>query len=64
MEKLVLTPREAAQTSGLPRDCIYEALHDGRLRSIKRGRNNLIPHRELERFVEEEANGSRPPPTG
>lgn len=62
--KLVLTPREAARRSGLPRDYIYEALHDGRLGSIKRGRNYLIPDRELERLVEAEANGGRPPPAG
>jgi excisionase family DNA binding protein len=61
MEKLVLTPREAAKVSGLGRDFVYEALHAGKLRSIRRGRLYLIPRRELERFVEEEANGSPPP---
>ena len=33
-EKLVLTPREAAEISGLGRDFVYEPLHDGKLRSI------------------------------
>src|SRR5262245_58841324 len=45
-EKLVLTPREAARISGLGRDFVYEALHDGRIRSIRRGRNYLIPRSE------------------
>jgi excisionase family DNA binding protein len=62
-EKLVVTPREAAQISGLPRDFVYEALRDGRLQAIRRGRNFLIPRRELDRFVEEEATGiGRSPP--
>ena len=56
-ERLVLTPREAARISGLGRNYVYEALHAGKLHSIKRGRNYLIPRRELERFVEEEATG-------
>jgi excisionase family DNA binding protein len=58
IDKLVLTPREAARESGLGRDLIYEAIHDGRLPAIRRGRNFLIPRSALPRFVEEEANGT------
>lgn len=59
--RLVLRPREAARESGLPQRMIYEALRSGRLRSIPRGRTNLIPRRELEAFVEREADTPKIP---
>ena len=53
--KLVFTFREAWQVSGLGRDFLLNAIHDGRLRTIRAGRRFLIPRNELERFIQQEA---------
>ena len=57
-EPLVVGVREAAKGSGLPRDYLYRAIADGRLRVIRSGparRRLLVPVRELEAFVAREA---------
>lgn len=57
-EPLVVGVREAWRSSGLPRDYLYKAIADGRLRVIRSGpagRRILVPVRELERFVERES---------
>jgi excisionase family DNA binding protein len=59
--RLVLSVREAARVSGYPRDGLYEAIHDGRIRVIRRGRRIIVPTAELERFVELEASKSEGP---
>jgi excisionase family DNA binding protein len=52
--RLVIGVREAASSSGLPRDLLYEAIHDGRLPVLRRGRRILVVVAQLERFVERE----------
>lgn len=47
--------REAARVSGYPRDAIYEAIGDGRLPVIRRGRRILVVMRRLEELIESEA---------
>lgn len=62
VEPLVTGVREAARGSGLPRDYLYRAIRDGRLRVIRSGpagRRVLVPVRELEAFVEREAGIAR-----
>lgn len=54
-EPLVRPVRESAQVSGVPRDALYEAIREGRIRVIRRGRRLLVPTAELARFVESEA---------
>jgi excisionase family DNA binding protein len=56
-EPLVRGVRESARASGLPRDLLYRAIHDGRLRVLVSGRRILVPVGELAAFVEREANG-------
>ena len=58
MEPLVVSVREGSRQSGYPRDALYQAIEDGRLKVIRRGatgRRLLIPVSELRRFVEAEA---------
>lgn len=43
--------------SGYPRDALYEAIHEGRLPAIRRGKRILVVMRELATFVEREAEG-------
>ena len=55
-EKLLLTVNEANQLSGYPRDSLYEAIHDGRLKALKLGKRNFRLHkRDLEDFIADEA---------
>jgi excisionase family DNA binding protein len=53
-EPLVVPVRQASKSSGIPRDAIYEAVKDGRIRVLRRGRRILVPVAELERFVARE----------
>lgn len=52
--RLTLSPTEAAETLGVSRDFLDEHVLP-ELRVIRRGRRRLIPVRELERWVEENA---------
>lgn len=52
---LVRPVREASHVSGYPRDALYEAIQEGRLKVIRRGRRILVPMAELERLIEREA---------
>jgi excisionase family DNA binding protein len=52
--RLTLTPTEAAQALGVSRDFFDEHVRD-ELRLVRRGRLVLVPVRELERWVEENA---------
>ena len=52
--RLTLSPEEAAQALGVSRD-FFDAHVKAELRVIRRGRLVLVPVRELERWVEENA---------
>jgi excisionase family DNA binding protein len=54
-EPLLVSVREAAKRLGIGRDACYALAHSGRLRSLAVGRKILIPPRELEAFVQREA---------
>ena len=54
-EPLVRSVRDSARASGYPRDGLYEAIAEGRLRVIRRGTRILVPTRELEAFIERES---------
>lgn len=55
--KPLLTPDEFRHALGgaIGRGNVYELLRAGRIRHIKLGRKILIPHREVEAFIEREA---------
>jgi excisionase family DNA binding protein len=57
-ERLVFSVREASRLSGYPRDGLYEAIHDGRLAVLHRGRRILVPRIALEQFVDAETRSS------
>lgn len=52
---LVRSVRDSARASGYPRDGLYAAVAEGRLRVIRRGKRILVPVRELESFIERES---------
>lgn len=56
MEKLLLTPEEAAETLSIGRTKVYELLALGVLRSVQIGKSRRIPltavHELVERLVE------------
>jgi excisionase family DNA binding protein len=54
-EPLLVSVKDAARRLGLGRDSCYALVREGRLRSLFVGRRILIPVRELEAFVEREA---------
>ena len=51
MDRLLLTPSEAADLLGLSKSYIYELLASNALPSITIGRARRIPRRALEEFV-------------
>jgi excisionase family DNA binding protein len=51
MDKLLLTPTEAAQALGIGRSKIYELLQTGELRSVRIGTCRRIPTDALEQFL-------------
>ena len=52
MEKLLLTPHEAAELLGIGRSKVYELMASGVLRSVKVGRCRRISRKEIDDFVE------------
>jgi excisionase family DNA binding protein len=52
--RLALSPEEAAATLGVSRDFFDEHVMP-ELRIVRRGRRRLVPVRELERWLDEEA---------
>lgn len=52
MEKLLLTPQEAAELLGIGRSKVYELMASGVLRSVKVGRCRRIPRKAIDDFVE------------
>jgi excisionase family DNA binding protein len=51
MEKMLLTPVEAASALGIGRSKLYELLHSGRLPSVRIGACRRIPIDDVHRFV-------------
>ncbi len=53
MEKLLLTPEEAAEILGVTRSTVYELMRSRRLRSVKIGRKyRRIPASACQEFVD------------
>lgn len=53
MEKLLLTPEEAAEVLSLSRSRVYALMCAGLLGSVKIGGSRRIPAEELRRYVAE-----------
>lgn len=51
LERMLLSPEEAAQVLGISRAMVYELLAAGRLPSIKLGRCRRIPMESVRRLV-------------
>ncbi len=51
MDKLLLTPEEAAQTLGIGRTKLYELVASGTIASVKIGASRRIPAQALSQFV-------------
>lgn len=51
MEKLLLTPEEAAERLSVGRSRIFELIGSGRLRSVRIGNSRRIPTEALVEFV-------------
>jgi excisionase family DNA binding protein len=56
--KLALTPAQAAEAIGVHVQTLRRLIDEGRLRAVKAGRRTLVPVRELERFLAEDAAAS------
>ena len=52
MEKLLLTPEEAALCLSIGRSKIYELMSQGEIASVRIGGSRRVPADELSRFVE------------
>lgn len=52
MEKLLLTPEEAAERLSVGRSRIFELISSGRLRSVRIGNSRRIPTEALVEFVD------------
>ena len=53
MDKLLLTPTEAASTLGIGRSKVYELLKSGQLQSIHIGACRRVPTEALKTFLEQ-----------
>ena len=51
-ERLVVSPAEAAEITGLCRQTIYNLIADGRLRRVKIGRSARIPMSDILALIE------------
>lgn len=52
MDKLLLTPEDAAKTLSISRSKLYELLASGALESVRIGASRRIPRDALDEFVE------------
>lgn len=52
MEKLLLTPEEAADVIGIGRSKLYDLLRAGRIESVRIGGSRRVPRMALEEYVE------------
>lgn len=57
MDKLLLTPEEAAEVLSLGRTKVYQLIGDGTLRSVRIGKCRRIPAAALADLVEQLADG-------
>ena len=53
MDKLLLTPTEAANTLGIGRSKVYELLKNGQLQSVHIGACRRVPTEALKTFLEQ-----------
>ena len=53
MDKLLLTPTEAANTLGIGRSKVYELLKNGQLQSVHIGACRRVPTEALNTFLEQ-----------
>jgi excisionase family DNA binding protein len=51
MDKLLLTPVEAAALLGVGRSKVYELLKSGQLSSVRIGRSRRVPAEAVHKFV-------------
>lgn len=52
MSPLSYTIDEAAKITGLGRTRLYQELNSGRLRGVKAGRRTLIPHTNIQKWLD------------
>lgn len=52
MERMLLTPEEAAEALGVGRTKVYELMAAGRLASVRIGRSRRVPTRALAELVD------------
>lgn len=52
LQKLLLTPEEAAEVIGIGRSKMYELIRRGEIRSVKIGALRRVPFKAVELFVE------------
>ena len=53
MNALSYTIDEASKITGLGRTRLYEELNSGRLKGVKAGRRTLIPHTNIQKWLED-----------
>lgn len=51
MDRILLTPTEAADALGIGRSKLYELLREGRIRSVRIGSCRRVPAAALDEFV-------------
>ena len=49
----LFTPREVAARWHVPRDLVYESLHNGRLKAIQRGTRFLVPGKAVTSWLDQ-----------
>lgn len=52
VEKVLLTPEEAAEALSLGRTKVYELIREGALRSVRIGKCRRVPAAALDEFVD------------
>lgn len=52
MDKLLLTPEEAAEALSLGRTKVYQLIGEGRLRSVRIGKSRRVPASALAELVD------------
>jgi excisionase family DNA binding protein len=60
MEKLLLTPEEAAEALSLGRTKVYQLIGEGRLRSVRIGKSRRVPASALAELVDHLADSASP----
>jgi excisionase family DNA binding protein len=60
MDKLLLTPEEAAEALSLGRTKVYQLIGEGRLRSVRIGKSRRVPASALAELVDHLADSAGP----